>query len=542
MFRSRPKKRRSLAELASRREKSIPKWVLITALVLVAPFCSDLFGPATVSGQETSQEATPNEEAALPGEATEAKAKEKKHDEGHDGDHSEEHGDEHGEHEEGHAGGHENVAAPLFAAIVMILLLAKIIGDLFERVGMPAVLGELSVGILLGNMLLITGMIPGIEPWDGLAFLKAPAEGSVGNVYSTGAALKMLAEIGVVLLLFEVGLESNVGDMMKVGVSSLLVAILGVVAPLLLGIGCGWMFLSDHHWAVWLFLGATLCATSVGITARVLKDLGRSKQRESQLILGAAVIDDVLGLIILTIVTGIITSLDQGEAFSMAKLSIIVLKAVGFLVAAVVLGGRIFVKPLFKMASFLRGQGLLVSTSLVICFGLAYLANLVGLAPIVGAFAAGLILEHAHYQELGKKEHVELEEALGPLTTLLVPIFFVQMGIMVSLQSFANPSVWLLAGAITVAAVIGKQVCSLGVMEKNLNKLAVGLGMIPRGEVGLIFANVGLALKIKGDRIVSDDTYSAIIVMVILTTMVTPPLLKWSLNKESSSPEPVVES
>lgn len=541
MFRSRSTRRKSLAELANRREKSIPKWVLVAALLIVAPFCSDLIGPSIVSGQETTQTETPNEaaafDAAMPAEATEEHAghSEDGHDD-HGGD-DHDHGGHAGEHGDDHAGGHQNVAAPLFAAIVMILLLAKIIGDLFERVGMPAVLGELTVGILLGNMLFLTGLIPGIEPWDGLAFLKAPDEGSVGNVYSTGAALKMLAEIGVVLLLFEVGLESNVSDMMKVGVSSLLVAILGVVAPLLLGLGCGWLFLNHEPWPIWLFLGATLCATSVGITARVLKDLGRSKQRESQIILGAAVIDDVLGLIILTIVTGIITALDQGKDFSMVELSIIIAKAVGFLIAAVVLGAHIFVKPLFKMASFLRGQGLLVSTSLVICFGLAYLANLVGLAPIVGAFAAGLILEHAHYKELGKKEHVELEEALAPLTTLLVPIFFVQMGIMVSLQSFANPSVWLLAGAITVAAVIGKQVCSLGVVEKSLNKMAIGLGMIPRGEVGLIFANVGLALSIKGEPVVSEETYSAIIVMVILTTMVTPPLLKWSLTKDDAPEE-----
>lgn len=553
MFRSRQFAPRSLVDLTNRPRRSVPTWILAVALLLVAPFCADLVAPATAIGQDaTETNAAVSDDATTGESAQEGSSTTTAHQDDHgennsttddvhgksgDHDHTGDHGSLEAapsDHAHGSAhggGGHENVAAPLFAAIVLILLLAKIVGDLFERIGMPAVLGELTVGILLGNIFLLTG-------WEGLAFLKAPAEHSIGDVYNTGASLKMLAEIGVVLLLFEVGLESNVKEMMKVGVSSLLVAVLGVIAPLFLGIACGWMLLQHEPWQVWLFLGATLCATSVGITARVLKDLGRSRQRESQIILGAAVIDDVLGLIILTVVSGII---EQGDQFDMQSLGVIVAKSIGFLIVAIFLGTHLFVKPLFLLASFLRGRGLLVATSLVICFGLAYLASLVGLAPIVGAFAAGLILEHAHYQELGKKEHLELEEALGPLTALLVPIFFVQMGIMVDLNSFANPSVWLLAGTITVAAIIGKQVCSFGVREPGLNKLAIGLGMIPRGEVGLIFANVGLSLMIAGKSVVSNETYSAIIVMVILTTMVTPPLLKWSLSRRVVGQEPTTE-
>lgn len=544
MFRFIPSRLSTLTTVAQRR-RHMPTWVLILALLAVAPFCMDSFSERALAQDATAAAETLTEDATAESRETNESqpAGERPV---QDSDHSDPESDAHAEHSEhakaeSHGGGHDNVAAPLFAAIVLILLLAKVMGDLFERVGMPAVLGELTVGIILGNIYFIMDLIPGLTPWDGLAFLKAPAEHSIGDVYNTGAELKMLAEIGVVLLLFEVGLESNVRDMMQVGVSSLLVAILGVVAPLLLGVGCGALLMTapiggHHPWPIWLFLGATLCATSVGITARVLKDLGRSQQRESQIILGAAVIDDVLGLVILTVVSGVIGSIDKGTEFNMTELMTIIGKAVGFLFVAVVLGARIFVKPLFKAASFLRGHGLLVSTSLVVCFGMAYLANLVGLAPIVGAFAAGLILEHTHYQELGKKEHVELEAALGPLTALLVPIFFVQMGIMVNLESFAQPSVWFLAAAITVVAIIGKQICSLGVMEKGLNRMAIGLGMIPRGEVGLIFANVGHSLSIKGEPVVSDQTYSAIIVMVILTTMVTPPLLKWSLNKPTDRP------
>lgn len=430
--------------------------------------------------------------------------------------------------EGGHSEGHSNPVAPLLAALVLVLFLAKVAGDIFERIGMPAVLGELVVGVVLGNIALATG-------WHGLDFLHAPQEHSIGDPYQPGAALKMLAEIGVILLLFEVGLESNVRDMMKVGVSSLIVAVLGVVAPILLGIGVGYFLLHDQPWQVWLFLGATLCATSVGITARVLKDLGRSQQRESQIVLGAAVIDDVLGLIVLTVVSGIIK---QGDNFDITSLLTIVGSSLGFLIGAIVLGSVIFTKPLFKAATYLRGHGLLVCTSLVICFGFAYLANLVQLAPIVGAFAAGLILEKAHYQELGRKEQMDLEEALHPLTALLVPIFFVQMGVMVDVTSFLDSSVWLLAGAITLVAVLGKQICSLGVVEPGLNRMAIGLGMIPRGEVGLIFASVGLTLHIGGTPIVNTKVYSSIVVMVMLTTMVTPPLLKWAMSQSAPDGDP----
>ncbi len=222
-------------------------------------------------------------------------------------------------------------------------------------------------------------------------------------------------------------------------------------------------------------------------------------------------------------------------------MALVIFKATVFLVGAVVLGSVIFTKPLFKAATFLQGRGLLVSVALVICFGFAYLATLVNLEPIVGAFAAGLILEHAHYRELGEREnHHELEEALAPISTLLVPIFFVQMGTQVRLESFQSSSVWGLAIGITIAAIIGKQVCALGVMEKGLNRLAVGLGMIPRGEVGLIFAGVGRSLKVDGQPVIDDNTFSAIIVMVMITTMVTPPLLKWALTRKD--PKPITET
>jgi Kef-type K+ transport system membrane component KefB len=484
---------------------------------------------------------------------------------------------------EGGGGGHADPVAPVLAAIVLILLLAKIGGDVFERINMPAVLGELVVGILLGNCALMTG-------WHGLDFFKSPGENELAHSielilketdgklsegqlaelhhvrerfheldldvekiekeglaaltieeraelykasqqtpFNTGAILKILAGIGVVLLLFEVGLESTVREMMSVGVSSLLVAILGVVVPICLGWGIGWVLIPEQSWQVHAFIGATLCATSVGITARVLKDLGCSQQREAKIILGAAVIDDVLGLVVLAIVSGVI---QQGTVDPVSLMKIIG-SAFGFLLGAILLGTFLFTKPLFTAASYLRGHGLLVASALVICFGFAWLANLMGLAPIVGAFAAGLILEKAHYKDLGERENHELDEALAPISALLVPIFFVQMGTQVDLSSFGDPAVWALAAGVTVMAIIGKQVCAFGVREKGLNTLAVGLGMIPRGEVGLIFADVGKGLKrANGEAVINDATFSAIIVMVMVTTMVTPPLLKWALTKD----------
>lgn len=418
-----------------------------------------------------------------------------------------------------HAGGHVDPVSEVLLAIVLILFSAKVCGDVFERIGLPAVLGELSVGVVLGNWLLLTNS-------HAFEFLKvANGEGASGN--ETAYVVDILARIGVVLLLFEVGLESRIREMLSVGVSSLLVAILGVVAPMALGWGIGWAVVPEVGWQVHAFLGACLCATSVGITARVLKDLNRSQDRESKIILGAAVIDDVLGLIVLAIVSGVIRTGDV-EVSSVVK---IVGLSFGFLAGAAALGAIQFPKLLFKMASYLRGHGLLVVTALVICFGFAYAANLVQLAPIVGAFAAGLILEGAHYQDAGDKwKNHELEHAIAPISALLVPIFFVGMGIQVDLASFAEPSVWTLAAGLTIAAIIGKQVCSFGVREPGLNKIAVGLGMIPRGEVGLIFANEGRRLMSKGEPVVDTNTYSALVVMVMITTMVTPPLLKWAMS------------
>jgi len=430
--------------------------------------------------------------------------------------------------DESHAG-HADPVAPVLVAIVLILFLAKVGGDLFERIGMPAVLGELAFGVLLGNFHYLTGL-------DAVDFMQPPAVGGEVGM-SVGAVLQILAGIGVVLLLFEVGLESTVREMLSVGIPSFVVAVLGVVAPAVLGFLVCRAFFFDH-WQQPAFIGATLCATSVGITARVLKDLGRSRDKESRIILGAAVIDDVLGLIALAVAAGVITASNrpggEGEV-PWGEIGKIVVYACGFLGVSLVLGMLSFPKVIFRAMSLLHGRGLLLATALMICFGMAYLANLIGLAAIVGAFAAGLILENAQYRDLEARENVELEKAIQPLTALFVPIFFVQMGMGVKLESMADPSTWTLAIVLTVIAIVGKQACALGAYEKGLNRTAVGLGMIPRGEVGLIFADQGRKLVSDGEPVVTDSTFSAIIFMVMVTTLVTPPLLKWSLNRRGSS-------
>jgi len=414
----------------------------------------------------------------------------------------------------GETGGHVDPVGKVALALVIILIVAKLGGDLAVRLGQPAVLGELIGGILVGALPLLG--------FSGLEWLKNDPN------------IDMLARIGVLILLFEVGLESTVGQMLKVGPSSLLVATLGVAAPFALGWAVGAWILPEQGAYVHAFLGATLTATSVGITARVLKDLGRSKSNEARVVLGAAVIDDVLGLVILAVVTGIITAANMGGSLSAGEIVIILVKAIGFLIGALVLG-VLFSKRFFSLASKLRARGVLLATGLAFCFSLSWLSGVIGLAPIVGAFAAGLILENIHYRDFVERGEHGLEDLIHPISSFLVPIFFVVMGMRANLTSFLQPGIIGLAVALTVVAILGKQACSLGVLAKGVDRLTVGVGMIPRGEVGLIFANIGSALTIDGHRIISESTFAAVVVMVIVTTMVTPPALKWSLGRFSPS-------
>jgi Kef-type K+ transport system membrane component KefB len=399
----------------------------------------------------------------------------------------------------------------ILISLVVILMSAKLGGALMESMQQPAVLGELIFGVLLGNLSLL-----GLHQFD---YLK------------TNEGIGILAELGVVFLLFEVGLESNIKQMMEVGLSSFLVALVGVIVPMLLGWGVGAWFLPQSSTLVHVFIGATLCATSVGITARVLKDLGKTSAKEARIILGAAVIDDVMGLVILAAVSGIIKAADRGGAgISIMDVSFIVLKAVAFLVVALWIGSRLSPR-MFSLAARLNVSGMLLAVSVCFCFLLSYLANRIDLAPIVGAFAAGLILDPVHYQDFRDRGEHSISELLRPISSFLVPVFFVLMGVRVDLKTFADSSILGFALALTVVAILGKQACALAVLERGLDRVSVGIGMIPRGEVGLIFASIGAALMLGGSPVVNSSTYSAVVIMVILTTLVTPPLLKVSLAR-----------
>jgi Kef-type K+ transport system membrane component KefB len=400
--------------------------------------------------------------------------------------------------------------ASLVLSLALILLAAKVGGHFAAKCGQPPVLGELLAGVVIGNLTVVG--------FSGFDYLK------------TDGAVETLSNLGVILLLFQVGLESTVVQMLKVGLSSFFVATLGVVGPFALGWAVGAWLLPGSNTYAHMFLGAALTATSVGITARVLKDLGRSQSDEGRIILGAAVIDDVQGLMILAVVTGIIAAANQGASLSYPAIGAVLAKASLFLFGSRLIG--VYLSPrLFAVASKLQASGVLLAVGLAFCFVLAWLANYIGLAPIVGAFAAGLVLEDLHYRDFVDRGEHSLEHLVEPIASFLVPIFFVVMGVRTDLRAFTRPGVLGLAAALTLAAVLGKQMCALGVVGRGYDRLSISIGMIPRGEVGLIFANIGLTLVVGGQRIVDESVFSAVVVMVIATTVITPPALKWSFER-----------
>ena len=372
----------------------------------------------------------------------------------------------------------------LLLGLVLVWLAAKLAGEGMERIGQTAVLGELLAGVLLG---------PGV----------------LGLVHES-EALHALAELGVLILLFEVGLESDLDELLKAGLQATLVAVVGVILPFAAGYAV-------MHWfgyppLVAVFVGATLTATSVGITARVLTDLGRLQDPASNVVLGAAVVDDILGLIILAVVTG------AAQTGSVSPGSVVLLtgKAVVFLVVALLVGLRL--APTFiGWIGRLRARGTLVVYSVVFAMALAAVADLIGLATIIGAFAAGLILA-----KTDRRTHIE--ERIKPVADLFVPVFFVTVGMKVEpamLNPFAAEAQLGIALLLTGLAVASKLATGLVVYQPKVRRWPVGVGMVPRGEVGLIFAGTGLAVGV-----IAADLYSALVVAVMLTTFLAPPWLK----------------
>lgn len=430
---------------------------------------------------------------------------------------------------EGHSesgGGHGSYGA-LFLGLAILLVAGKL-GGFIEKFGQPGVLGELLSGI-------------------GLSLLAYLGISQIADLRHD-STIAFIAEIGAVILLFQIGLESNIKSLMKVGVNALMVALIGVILPFLAGTFLiGPVFFKDASFVAHLFIGASMVATSVGITAAVFKNLRILSIRASQTVLGAAVIDDVLGLLVLAIVSAIASGGEVTAGF-VARLS---LQAFAFLGLAIVLG-TLVAKPISKLlAKIHSGHGMKLSLAIGFALIYAYIATLVGLAPIVGAFAAGLVLDAVHFNVFSQssiaaqlkrfrdqhklspkaesqlndvihhQNHIHVEDMVANVSFIFVPMFFAFTGLQIEIESLLNPHVYLVAGIASVVAILGKLAAGLGAKGGVKEKLLVGMAMVPRGEVGLIFASIGKALGA-----INAEQFSTIVLVVIVTTFIAPPLIK----------------
>ncbi len=379
----------------------------------------------------------------------------------------------------------ENLTATLLELFIIVGA-AKIVGELFEHWHQPSVVGELLIGMIIGPH-------------------------ALGWIHESNI-LFILSELAVVFLLFQVGLESRLSDMLKVGRASFWVAVLGVVLPFVAGLA--FVFAINHHIQTALFVAAAMVATSVGITARVLSDLRFLQSRESRIILGAAVIDDVLGMLVLALVTGI----SQGD-FSTTKLLAITFQAVLFVFLVVLVGSGV-TKRLGHLLGRLKTRNMPVIVAALVCLGLAALAQAIGLAAIIGAFLAGMI-----FAEI--QDQYGLHRSMEPLVDLVVPVFFVIMGAGVDLTLFGDVRVVGMAVILTVLALATKLLGGgLAVLKEGWDSaLIVGVGMAPRGEVGLIIAALGGRLKL-----IPPDLYAVIVAMCMATTLFMPPCMKWAVD------------
>jgi len=397
------------------------------------------------------------------------------------------------------------LAVRFFTVLGIMLLAGKFTGELCERIRQPPVLGELAVGILLGGSVL--GVIP------------------TGRGDPLTPVIHLLALVGVVVLLFEIGLATEFRTLMRVGPAASAVAVVGVAVPFLLGFLYWISPLHRPEYSVSgltvtaLFVGATLTATSVAITARVLADLSCTDTVEARIILGAAVIDDVLGLAILAVVSG----LAGGRPLTVWGVGRVLAVGIGFLAVAIAVGLALAPR-IFALIERMRVRGVLLVTAFAFLLLLAALADRAGSALIIGAFAAGIILS-------GTNQARTIEQQMKPVAEIFVPVFFLSIGAAVDLRVLnplepRNAGVLAVAGGLLVIAVVGKLAAGWAVPWRRFNRWAVGIGMAPRGEVGLVFANVGLTAGV-----LSRELFSALLVMVIGTTLVTPPLLTWALGR-----------
>ncbi|MEM8719090.1 MAG: cation:proton antiporter [Cyanobacteria bacterium P01_G01_bin.39] len=425
------------------------------------------------------------------------------------------------------------ILAGVLLSLVIIYFASKLGGEVCSRINLPPVLGELVGGVLIGISAFRLLVFPETSAASDSLIISMlqntaglPTEAATSVFTAQSEVISLLSELGVIILLFEIGLESDLKELIRVGPIAAIVAVVGVIAPFVAGtVGLIYIFNTPVIPAV--FAGAALTATSIGITAKVLAELGQLSSEEGQIIIGAAVLDDILGIVVLAVVASLVKT---GE-IQVSNIIYLVISAAVFLIGSILLG-RLVSPLIVGLVNEMKTRGEVLLTGLVFAFILSYIATVINLEGILGAFAAGLILAETEKRK-------ELEEQIIPVADFLVPIFFVCVGAKTDL-SVLNPTVasnregLIIATFLILVAILGKVITGFTVLgNPELNKLAIGVGMIPRGEVGLVFAGVGSA-----SGALSEATEAAIIVMVIATTFVAPPLLRLVFKE----PEPVAQS
>ncbi|MEW6491518.1 MAG: cation:proton antiporter [Cyanobacteriota bacterium] len=419
------------------------------------------------------------------------------------------------------------VLTGVLLSLVVVYIASKLGGELSKAVDLPPVLGELLGGVVVGVSALHLLVFPesGAEASDSLImtilqFVGGLSPDAVTSIFeSQSEVISVLAELGVIILLFEIGLESDLRELKKVGYQAAIVAVVGVVAPFAAGTA-GLMLIFNVSAIPAIFAGAALTATSIGITSKVLSEIGHLKSKEGQIIVGAAVIDDVLGIIVLAVVA----SLAKTGEVNVLNVIYLIISATVFLLGSIFLG-NFFNKTFVAIVEKLQTRGQLVIPAFTFAFLMAFLASAIHLEAILGAFAAGLVLD-----ETDKRK--ELDKQVVPIADILVPIFFITVGAKADL-GVLNPAIpanregLVIATFLIVVAIVGKVITGWAVFgQPEINRMAIGVGMIPRGEVGLVFAGIGSA-----SGVLDKPLEAAIIIMVILTTFLAPPLLRLAFKK-----------
>jgi Kef-type K+ transport system membrane component KefB len=424
------------------------------------------------------------------------------------------------------------VLTSVLLSLVVIYLASKLGAEAAQKFDFPPVLGELVAGVIVGVSALHLVIFPegDLSASDSLLmtviqWLNHLSPDALGHVFEAQSeVVSVLAELGVIVLLFEIGLESDIRQLKEVGVQATVVACVGVAVPFALGT-VGLMMLFHVAAIPAIFAGAALTATSIGITSKVLSELGQLKSKEGQIIVGAAVIDDILGIIVLAVVA----SLAKTGEIDVLNVIYLIVSATAFLVGSILLGG-IFNKSFVKIVDNLKTRGNVLIPALIFAFFMAFIGNAIHLEAILGAFAAGLVLDETDARN-------ELDELVKPIADFLVPIFFVTVGARADL-GVLNPAIpenragLLIATFLMVVAIFGKIVTGWAVFgQPGINRLAIGVGMIPRGEVGLVFAGIGSA-----SGVLDKPLEVSIIIMVILTTFLAPPFLRIAFGKSQTPP------